>query len=562
MDISQAENAFRRRTAGGPAVLVRHDLGAHPIITHFLQRLNVEPIIRSCVGTARQGRPDHAQTTAALIHNLLVSPGPLYRISTGLKGVESSALGMTEEEKASLNDDRVARALDTLASERGRGIWFRLALRVIKQFEVATDRMHFDTTSITFFGQYSQSVSDPKITPGYNKDHRPDLKQLLFGLTVAADGAVPLLHQVWSGNRTDDSVQCENVDRLRQMLGRDDFIYVADSKLCTMDNLAHIAGYGGKFVTVMPRTRKEDREFRNRLREKGIRWKKIHAINGTAESGDIYSSCKDGGRSQDGFRIIWIRSSAKAQLDARRREESVTEAVRELDVLSRKLNRGQYRKRKNILREISTILKRKGCIGFLSVKLQRKIQVTERRLRPGRPAHSDPVHLIRQSIWHLQTARDLRVLRLERRTDGVFPLITNLQKHSKKKVLLIYKYQPYIERRFSLIKTDLGIAPIYLKKPRRVIGLIHAYFIAIAVASLLEREVRRNMAKVGIQELCLLPEDRMTSTPTAPRILELFKNISWYEFQRGDEMIRFPIKLSILQSQLISLLGVPKELYS
>ena len=101
-----------------------------------------------------------------------------------------------------------------------------------------------------------------------------------------------------------------------------------------------------------------------------------------------------------------------------------------------------------------------------------------------------------------------------------------------------------------------------LKKPRRVVGLINAYFIAMAVASLIEREVRRNMTRERIKELCLLPEDRMTSTPTAPRILELFKNVSWYEFQRGDEVIRFPIKLSDVQAKLISLLGVPKELYS
>jgi hypothetical protein len=30
------------------------------------------------------------------------------------------------------------------------------------------------------------------ITWGHNKDHRPDLKQLLFTLTVSSDGAVPV----------------------------------------------------------------------------------------------------------------------------------------------------------------------------------------------------------------------------------------------------------------------------------------------------------------------------------------------------------------------------------
>jgi hypothetical protein len=32
-----------------------------------------------------------------------------------------------------------------------------------------------------------------------------------------------------------------NVDELRALLGRDDFVHVADSKLCTKENLDHVA---------------------------------------------------------------------------------------------------------------------------------------------------------------------------------------------------------------------------------------------------------------------------------------------------------------------------------
>ncbi|HXX37471.1 MAG TPA: hypothetical protein VEP50_04850 [bacterium] len=56
-----------------------HHLGPHPIITYFLERLALEAVIRSCVGGARQGVIDHARTLAVLVHNLLVSPGPLQR---------------------------------------------------------------------------------------------------------------------------------------------------------------------------------------------------------------------------------------------------------------------------------------------------------------------------------------------------------------------------------------------------------------------------------------------------------------------------------------------------
>jgi len=74
-------------------------------------------------------------------------------------------------------------------------------------------------TTVTLFGQYASSQAEPRIAHGH-KDHRPDLKQLVFGLNVTSDGAVPLLHHVFGGNRTDDSVHVRNVDDLRTLLGR------------------------------------------------------------------------------------------------------------------------------------------------------------------------------------------------------------------------------------------------------------------------------------------------------------------------------------------------------
>jgi hypothetical protein len=51
----------------------------------------------------------------------------------------------------------------------------------------------------------------------------------------------------------------------RCFLGRADFLYVADSKLCSHDNLSFIDQAGGRFVTVMPRSRREDKHFRKLL---------------------------------------------------------------------------------------------------------------------------------------------------------------------------------------------------------------------------------------------------------------------------------------------------------
>jgi hypothetical protein len=53
-----------------------------------------------------------------------------------------SVFGLSEAQKSAVNDDRIARALDALASERGRNVFFRLALRIIKDVKLKTRRIH------------------------------------------------------------------------------------------------------------------------------------------------------------------------------------------------------------------------------------------------------------------------------------------------------------------------------------------------------------------------------------------------------------------------------------
>lgn len=91
--------------------------------------------------------------------------------------------------------------------------------------------------------------------------------------------------------------------------------------------------------------------------------------------------------------------------------------------------------------------------------------------------------------------------------------MTNLARTAKKALLLIYKYQPYVEKRFAHYKTDLEVATVYLKKPRRVAALLDAYFVALMLDALIERRLRAAMRVAGLDELPLLPEGRPTKTP-------------------------------------------------
>ena len=557
---------FQTKTSHGDASLVVHTIGPHPIIRHFLARMAFQKIVGDCLGSERHTLLSHEEALSILIQNIILSPAPLYRIAEWAAPVEPEALGITQRQKDALNDDRMARSLDMLASARSRNLFFLVALHVIKEFELDTRRIHHDTTTVTFYGEYAGSVMTPKITYGKNKDHRPDLKQLVFGLNITADGAVPISHEVYSGNKTDDVIHPDNMDQIRKILHKDDFIYVADSKLCTTKNLEHLATYQGQFVTVLPRTRKEDQNFRKKLRDnkEQVRWRHLASIPNPRRSGviDTYWTTTDGpSESKEGHRLVWCKSSSKMENDSKKREASLDRS--ESDLQSYQQKNLSKKKKSEIRRAVKAILKKNGCLNLIAFDVHDVWETKHKRLKRGRPGKDDKLYEITEKKVSLTFKREKEAIAAEERTDGVFSLISNLPSpaYPKAEILNIYKYQAYVEKRHALYKSELGIAPVYLKKPMRAAGLLHATFLAMTVDALIERTVRRNMVKRNVSALPILPEGRMSKTPTTARILEAFSGVSWCEFNRGTEIISFPIKLTSLQRELLKLLEIDHSIY-
>jgi len=50
------------------------------------------------------------------------------------------------------------------------------------------------------------------------------------------------------------------------------FLYVADSKLCSRESLVYLAAHQGRFITVLPRTRREDGWFRRYVQDHAPPW--------------------------------------------------------------------------------------------------------------------------------------------------------------------------------------------------------------------------------------------------------------------------------------------------
>lgn len=145
-----------------------------------------------------------------IVHNILTERLPLYEISDWIIPLDLDSIGLCTDDATTLNDDRLGRVLDSVAKSNRKTIFFRIALRMIKLFELNCHHIHQDTTTINFFGRYKSWRREPCVDLGHSKDYRPDLKQLVLGLNIVSDGAVPIAHRIYSGNRTDDSIHISN----------------------------------------------------------------------------------------------------------------------------------------------------------------------------------------------------------------------------------------------------------------------------------------------------------------------------------------------------------------
>jgi transposase len=555
----------------GGRTLNSYRVAALPIIDRLLERMRLDEFLRSYLPRAdRRCRIAPSIGVTLLLKNALLSREPLYGIGEWAARFDPVALGFADTQLPSLNDDRVGRCLDRLFQSDITSMVLALATHVVREFQVDLDELHNDSTTITLHGAYADAAREEKrgqrtrmaITWGYNKDHRPDLKQLLYILTVARDGAVPVYFQVASGNVVDDQTHCATWDLLCRLTGRRNFLYVADCKLASTENMAYIHQHQGRFLTVLPRTRSEDRVFRDSLSSGQVQWRPIHdKRNDDGEIADQYSVSVPATLSAEGYRLVWYHSTRKAEQDARARHQQVERALNELAELRQKLSspRTRYRREAKLAEAVQEILQARGVERWIVTEIKERTEQKFRQDRRGRP--NDKTRYVMKTSTRFELAYHIDTVQLAAETagDGVFPLITNDSSLSELEMLLAYKSQPALEKRFSHLKTDFEVAPVYLKEVSRIQALLCVYFLALLTESLLERELRRAMDREAIESLPLYPEGRKCRRPTARRVIDLFEDVQRHSLRAGRRPpVVFTTELSRLQRRLLRLLGMTK----
>lgn len=364
----------------------------------------------------------------------------------------------------------------------------------------------------------------------------------------------------------DDETHCQTWDVLRDLVGHADFLYVADCKLASTDNMKYIDRQGGRFVTVLPATRKENQQFRRRLASDAERvtWDPLYQVcDDRGQVVDQLSVCPQQELTKEKCRLWWFHSTRKATLDHTARMNRIQRAIAELGTLRRRLQgpRPRLRQVEQVQPLVKALLEELQVSDLLRVEVRACQKQQRKQTTPGRPGKNTCYKMVTTPYCELAWEIDTAGLTACGQTDGAFPLITNARELSAEEVLRAYKRQPIIEKRFSQLKTDFEVAPVYLKNVSRIQALLCLYFFALVLQTLLERELRQAMQGAKLESLPLYPEGRACKAPTARRLFDIFEPIQRHTLGRGNQSETVITDLTQLQRRILKLLRVSSQDY-
>jgi len=518
-------------------------LGALPVVAGFGRRLRIAEIIDELCPVRPVAWISHGEVIEALVANRLTAPAPMVRVAEWAAAMAvDEAYGISPE---LLNDDRIARALDAIASQLD-AITGGIGAAAITEFGVDVSRLHWDLTSISLYGAYPQADQEyPAPRWGHPKDRRPDLKQIQTGLAVSGDGGIPLFHQAYDGGAAEVSQVVGAMTALRQIAGPRPFLLVGDSKLISYTNAAAMGTQRVGFVAPLAAARVPAGLFAALPPGVGtaVDYAAGRDASKPAAARGIYRVLEDGGMDLAGprkadppvhLRRILVYSSANATGQAKARALKLAKATEELSRLVRTAGTRFHPTPDAVAARVTAIAAQRRVKAYL--------RTTITQYPAGKPVLS----------WHFDQA----AIDAEAAADGWYALLTNLApgQASPEEVLRRYKGQHVVERRYGEFKGPLAVAPLFLKTNRRITALITVICLALLIFCLAERQVRKALAPHGEMMTGLPGYGPSPARPTGRTIFQALADLRLIPAHDGNPaMIPKPAGV---QARLLDLLDI------
>jgi transposase len=421
-------------------------------------------------------------------------------------------------EAAHLNDDVLGRALDALYDVGVTPLYTLIATEAYGRLGLASPYVHLDTTSFHVDGRYN-SAEPPQegvihLTPGYSRDHRPDLNQVMLELIVEHQAGIPLLMKPLSGNSS-DTVEFGRVidDHISALCRADEALYlVADSALYRAENLGKLDQGTVKWITRVPATLKEvqahlaqpELETMTALTD-GYRYREVSSTFGGVEQ-----------------RWLVIYSEARQKRLKRTVDKQLARQSDQERKAFKKFCAQPFACEPDARQALEQF---KGTLALSQIAGE-AIRTTSHYGGRGRPQKGQTPERVAYVITGaLASSLARRQALLEQKS--CFVLATNeldAQTLGAQEVLSAYKGQSVPERGFRFLKDPQFLASaLYLKKPERIMALLMVMTVCLLVYAALEYRLRKALGEHD--ETFPDQKGRPTQRPTARWVFHVFVGI-------------------------------------
>ena len=541
------------------------------ILAGIIDEIGIVELIDEQVGQHSQQKVSTGQAVKAMILNGLgFVSAPLYLYADFFQGKATEHLlgaGITAE---MLNDDLLGRTLDRIYDGGMEQIFSLTAMAAYEKFGLQSQSYHLDSTSISVQGAYEseeeekekvvneekpeekdndrtegQEESSPqpiKITYGYSRDRRPDLKQFMVDMICSGDGGVPLALNLGNGNQSDQEVFAQRIVAFREQW---DFegLFVADSALYSEESLRKLGSL--QWLTRVPLTLKQAQELVEELTQ------------------EAFQSCE-----REGYRWASV-DSEYAQIQQRwlvfESEKSRSQALKTLETKLKKTEAQALRQAKQLSKVEfechDDALKQGQQLGknwqYHQVQSV-EVEVKSHHGKRGRPKTTEQPQRVTYHVKVEVVLNNDAVAKAQRKA-GRFILATNVldeQELGVEELLTRYKQQQYSERGWRFLKDPLFFtSSVFLKTPQRIMVLAMVMALALMVYTLAQRQLRQ--ALLLTEQTVPDQRKRPTQTPTIRWIFQCFQSIHvlWLE---GRKLIS---NLNDFHLQVLALLGPPCQKY-
>jgi transposase len=503
-----------------------------------------------------------------MVLDTLSGRSPLYHLETSFEPCDRELLFGRALPAGYFNDDNVGRVLERLYAAGTQKIFSSVSVAALQRFDLSTKHVHFDTTSVNLYGDYLSGEGEEvpfKITHGYSKDRRPDLKQFVLSLLCVGTD-VPIVGKLEDGNASDKALNhrlLSEVSRHMKAHGVEEqaFIYIADSAMVTKANLAQAADRT-LFITRLPATYKEHERVINSAIEAG-RWTELGRIAQTPATknrpGASYRVHEDTvtlyGKT---YRAVVVHSSAHDKRRQRRLERELAASLKEAKAAAQACESQTFACQADAEAACAERMAQSTAYHQLKVSVQERPRYG--RGRPKQDAPRTPVAM--EYGLKAEVVEKTEVLAKRRQQAGCFVLLSNVPGeapggYSAEGILHTYKEQHGIEKNFGFLKDDQIVNALFLKRAERIEALGLILLISLLISRLLEHAMRTHLQKGNTT----VPgwENKPTSRPTAYMVTWKFKGVLVLCVRQQRYLAK---PLSAVQEAFLDALQVPKSCFT